>query len=194
RIRDLAVGATDQEVIDRLSGRTIAPVTAKEIAARLNKLYVPANAVLALAGDLDGFDVRTMVANLFESIPGGTATPEPPLPPLKYASRAIRRPNLDAPLLGVGIITPAIGDTTHPQFYLHALLFGEYCDDTWGAPGPPLNSRFRYPVLGDEQLMEFFPPADPRATNPEDGTQAMLDIYDQAADVIFPTDKVDEIR
>ena len=43
-------------------------------------------------------------------------------------------------------------------FYFNALIIGRYCEQQWGKAPQPLPSRFRYPIMADPQLVEFFPP------------------------------------
>jgi hypothetical protein len=194
QLRDVASGVSDEDLIRRVTGRTLQGLTRREVEDRLHRLYVPANAVLALAGNLDGVDLHALVRNLFEDIPGGTAQPEPPSPRLTAAARAIRRPTLRQPLGGVGIIAPAITDSLHPNFYLNALLIGQFCDGLWGAAGPPLSVRFRYPVLADAQLAQFFPPVAPGETDADQMGVAMHDAIEQLAVTTIPQQTFDKLR
>jgi hypothetical protein len=166
QIREVALGVSDQELQSRLTGRTLRDVTVAEVDDRLRRLYVPANAVLALAGNLSGLDVHALVGHLFEGIPGGIATPEPPQPPLAAAGRRVRRAALAKPMAGVGIIAPALTDSTHADFCLNAFIVGRFCEQYWGETDPPLTRRFRYPVLADPQIVQLFPPVEPGETDP----------------------------
>lgn len=192
--RDLALGVTDEELIRRVSGRTLEGLTAREVGDRLRRLYVPANAVLALAGNLDGVDVRALVEKLFEGIPGGTTQPEPPAPRLIAARRAIRRAATSQPLGGVGIIAPAITDSLHPGFYLNSLVLGRFCEDAWGPAPPPLAQRFRYAVFADAQLAQFFPPVEPGETNPDQVGAAFQDLIRKLAVSQVARESFDEVR
>ncbi|MEK7824654.1 MAG: insulinase family protein [Candidatus Eisenbacteria bacterium] len=194
QMRDLAMGVTDEDLIRRVAGRTLQDLTGKEVGDRLRRLYVPANAVLALAGNLDGVDLHALVRNLFEDIPGGTAQPEPPSPRLTAAGRAIRRPTLEQPLGGVGIIAPAITDTLHANFYLNALVVGRFCEETWGPAQPPLPLRFRYPVFADAQLVQFFPPVAPGETDADQLGVAFQDAVEKLAVTVVAKDTFDELR
>lgn len=165
QMRTVALGVSDEELARRLSGATLKGLSAAEAGERLRKLYVPANAVLALAGDLERVDLHALVASLFEGIPGGTAVIEPPPAKMTAAERAVRRPDLSRPIAGVGIISPPITDPQHANFYLNALVLGEFADQEWGQAEPPLPYRFRYPVLADPQLVQFFPPVPPGPTD-----------------------------
>ena len=68
QVRDVAAGVSDEMLVRRAAGRPIQNVTAGEAADRLGRLYVPANAVLALAGNLEGVDLRSLVAGLNRQI------------------------------------------------------------------------------------------------------------------------------
>ena len=193
-LRELAQGVDDQVVLDRLAGRTLGDLEPQDVRERLHRLYVPANAVLALAGDLSGVDVHALVGQLFEPIPGGVASPEPAEPPLKAVSRAVRRPDLRRPLGAVGIIAPAITDSLHPDFYLNALLIGKYCEQQWGPAPEPLATRFRYPLLADARLAQFFPPADPGETDPDQLGVAMQQAIEKLAVSIVDKETFDEQR
>ena len=165
QVRDVAAGVSDEMLVRRAGGRAIQNVTAREAADRLGRLYVPANAVLALAGNLEGVDLRPLVTGLFEDIPGGVAVPEPPPAPLKAASRTIARPGLTQPLGVVSVIAPALDDPLHPSFYLSVLVIGRMCDLRWGAAPPPLPGRSRYPMFADPRFVQFFPPVQRHETD-----------------------------
>lgn len=180
-LRELALGVSDEDLIGRAAGRTLKAVKAREVSDRLKRLYVPANAVLALAGDLEGVDHRALVKSLFEDIPGGTAIQEPLSPPLTAVGRTVRRAAVDQPVGAVGVIAPALTDTLHPNFYLTSLLLGKYCEAQWGAAPPPLPARFRYPVLADPQIVQFFPPLEPGQTDADQLGYALRDAVEGLA-------------
>jgi hypothetical protein len=194
QMRDVALGVSDEDLLRRITGRTLQGLTRREVGDRLRRLYVPANAVLALAGNLDGVDLHALVRNLFEDIPGGTAQPEPASPRLTAAGRAIRRPWLSQPLGGVGIIAPAITDSLHPNFYLNAVVIGRFCEGLWGAAEPPLLIRFRYPVLADAQLVQFFPPVAPGETDAGQMGVAMNDAVARMAESAVGRQTFDDQR
>jgi len=158
QLHELAAGVSDEAILRRASGRTLQDVTVRGVSERLHELYVPANAVLAMAGNFQGVDLRSLVASLFEDIPAGTPVREPPRPVLKAGARTVRTPNLQYPVGIAGVISPALEDSLHPDFYFNALIIGRYCEQQWGKAPQPLPSRFRYPIMADPQLVEFFPP------------------------------------
>ncbi|HEY0022577.1 MAG TPA: pitrilysin family protein [Longimicrobium sp.] len=89
--------------------------------------YVPNNAVLAIAGDIDVPQVRQMVRRYFGGIPGG-AEPPPvrrvPLPPRLGASprEVIPDANAPAPAVYVGFRVPPARDPRAPAVNLLAQL------------------------------------------------------------------------
>jgi hypothetical protein len=194
QMRDLASGVPDEDLIRRIAGRTLANLTAREVRDRLRRLYVPANAVLALAGNLEEVDVQVLVRNLFEGIPAGVAQPEPPLTPLTAVGRAMQRSGLEHAVGAVGIIAPAITDSLHPSFYLNSLVIGKFCQDTWGPPAPPLTSRFRYPVFADAQLAQFFPPVPPGETDADQLGVVFQDMMERMASSVIGREPFDEAR
>jgi peptidase M16-like protein len=193
QLREIAAGVTDEVLIRRISGRALRDLGEREVTDRLRRLYVPANAVLALAGNLDGVDLHALVRNLFGAIPGGTALVEPPSPPLTAGRRASRRPGLDHSVGGVGIIAPALTDTLHPNFYLNAQVIGRVCTDMWG-PAPPLSVRFRYPVFADPDLVQFFPPIPANETDPDQVGVAFQDAMEKMAITVIQMSTFDEVR
>ncbi len=165
QVRDLAAGVSDETLIRRATGRAFQKVTAPEAGDRLRRLYVPANAVLAMAGNFEDVDLRPLVSNLFEGIPAGTAIHEPPPVLLRAGTRTITRQGLVQPLGILGVLAPALDDSLHPNFYLHALFIGRFCEERWGAAPAPLPGRVRYPILADPTIVQIFPPVRPDETD-----------------------------
>jgi hypothetical protein len=194
QVRDLAAGVSDETLVRRAAGRAIRSVTAREVTERLGLLYVPANAVLALAGNFEGMDLRSLVAGLFEGIPGGTALREPPPPPLKAASRTITRSNLDEPLGVVAVLAPALDDPLHPSFYLSALVVGKICEVRWGAAPQPLPGRSRYPIFADPQFVQFFPPVQRQETEADQLGVTLQAAVQDLVDLDFDPEAIEDIR
>lgn len=194
QVRDLAAGVSDESLMRRAGGRGIQQVTAQEAADRLRRLYVPANAVLSVAGNLEGVDLRQLVGSLFEDIPGGTPLREPPPLPLKAGARTIARPGLKEPLGIVGVLAPALNDSLHPSFYLSALFIGRVCDQRWGKAPPPLPGRFRYPVLADPTIVQIFPPVRPNEIDADQLGIALQDALEALADAVIDPKVFDDLR
>jgi len=194
RLRDLGLGLDDPTVLSRATGRALRKITVGEASERLQRLYVPANAVLALAGNFEGFDLHALVEGLFAGIPSGTAIPQRPPTLIRAAGRVVPRAGLKAPLGIVGVIAPAISDTLHPSFYLNALLIGRYCEDKWGAAPAPLPARFRYPIFADPQIAQFFPPPAPNETDADQLGVALQDAVEGLANSIVEPGLLTELR
>ncbi len=192
--RDLAAGVSDQELIRRASGRTMQKVTAKEASERLRRLYVPANAALAIAGNLEGVDLHELVVSMFEGIPAGTALREPPRAPLKAASRTVARPGLEQALGVAGIIAPPIEDPMHASFYLNSLFIGKFCDSRWGAAPSPLPGRFRYAIFADPTIAQLFPPVAPGETDADQLGIAVQDAVEALSVTIVDPSSFEELR
>lgn len=194
QVRDLAAGVSDEASVRRASGRALRKVTAREAGERLRRLYVPANATLALAGNFEGVDLPPLVESLFAGIPSGTAVHEPPDPPLKASGRSIVRRGLREPLGVAGVIAPALGDSLSPSFYLNALLIGRYCEENWGPAPSPLPSRFRYPICADPQIVQFFPPVRPDETDADQLGVTLQDAVEALAGTVVDPDIFEELR
>jgi hypothetical protein len=194
RVRQVALGVTDEEMLRRVSGKALQGVKAAEIRDRLGKLYVPANAVVAIAGNLEDVDLHALVKRLFEDIPGGAVVADPPPVRLAAAGHVIHRAGLPQPIGIVGVIAPAITDSLSPDFYLNALLIGRYCEDKWG-PGPQtVPARFRYSLLADPQLVQFFPPIGPREGDADQLGMVFQDQIEKLAISVMPPNVFDEVR
>ena len=168
QVRGLAAGATHATLLRGASGKGIQDLTAKEIQQQLQKLYAPANAILGVAGNLTGYDARRLIEREFGGLPGGTPRPDPRPTVFAPGSYTLSHPGLTSATGALGVIGPAIDDSLHPSFCLHALLFGSFCRRQWGPPSPPLSSRFAFSVLDDPGLVRFYPPVSP---DPHDSTQ-----------------------
>lgn len=85
------------------------------------KFYVPNNAVLVLAGDIDREQARTMVARYFGEIPRGAPVvqPLPMEPPLGGEVRDVIYDRIQLPAVVMGYRIPANGT---PDFYAVELL------------------------------------------------------------------------
>ena len=70
-VREVAMGHKDDAISARASGRDLDKLTVAEASQAIQKMFVPANAVLSLAGDLHGLDIETLTAHLFGDIPAG---------------------------------------------------------------------------------------------------------------------------
>lgn len=161
QVRAYAGGADEHTLPERAALRALSGVTARELETRLNHEFTPANAVLAIAGDVSGFDVRALVTNECGALPAGDplALPEPA--PLRPSVHTGSRADITRPEGIVGIIAPALSDTLHPYFYISMLLLGQHFLNTW-PPDPAVGTRFSYSILDEPDLVRICPamPAD----------------------------------
>jgi len=159
QVREVGLGRKGEDILRRASGRELAKLTVAEADQQVKKLFVPANAALSIAGNLEDIDVRALVGNLFGSIPKGTAASPAPRPRLQPQSRVLRVPGLREPAGVVGIIAPALDDSLHPSFYLNAMLLGSHFNHLWlrDQEGQAPN-RHHYAIFDEPDLMRVFPP------------------------------------
>jgi zinc protease len=102
-------------------------ITRDEIAAFYHRHYVPANAVLAVAGDVRADDVLARVRRAFGALPGGVATPPPrTVEPPQLGLRRVEIQGAGArDSFQVSYRAPAAADPDFPAFLLlQALLSG----------------------------------------------------------------------
>jgi hypothetical protein len=165
--RAYAGGASEKDVIDLAGARALAGIDAKALGERMRATFVPAGAVLALAGDLTGFNLRALVENQFAGIPGGAPparAPDPAGAAFHPSVRSVGRNDIHRPIGVIGVRAPALSDSLHPRFFLSMLLMGEFCHQSW-APVPPISSRFRYSILDEPDLVRFYPTTAPETTD-----------------------------
>lgn len=194
RSGDLARGMSDEALVRRASGKALEGIRAKEVSALLARLYVPGNAVLSLAGDLSGLDIRALVESEFGAIPGGSAAPEPAAPAFHSGVRAMPWPGLARPLGVLAVQSPALTDSLHPSFFLGTLVTAAGLPRTWGVPEPPLSSRFQYSIFDDAEIVRFYPPVRPGSARPQDLGEEFSFRLDELAAVTVTADQLDRVR
>jgi hypothetical protein len=154
QVRDIAAGRTDAQIVAHASGSDLDKVTVKEAQEALRRWHAPANAVLSLVGDFGTVDVRRLIEQRFATIPGGAAQPETPVT-LAPISRTMRR---TGPAAGaIAVLAPALTDSTHPSFYMAAMVLGSMCEDGWNRGGQP-QPRFQYALVDEPEMFRVFPP------------------------------------
>jgi predicted Zn-dependent peptidase len=103
--------------------------TLQDARSFFQRYYAPANAVLAVAGDVDPLQVLAWVEDLFGDIPGRDVTPPPPFaePPLAEERRAVVHDALaPAPALALAWRTP---DPKDLAGYLPYVVLAEVLTD-----------------------------------------------------------------
>jgi peptidase M16-like protein len=195
QVREIGAGRTDEEILKRAAGRGLEKLTLADVRQRIQQQYVPANAVLSLAGDLRKVDVHALVQNLFGDIPAGQPMVHPSRPAPRAASRLLRLAGISAPEGVVGIIAPALTDSMHPSFYLNALLLGSHFNHLWLRDDEGhVPNRYHYAVFDEPDLMRIFPPAsksDPDADVMGSRVEQALNAFSA---LIVTTEPYEEVR
>ena len=185
RVREVALWRSDQETARRAAAQGLDRISVREVREHLGRRFVPSNATLSLAGNLDEVDLHPLVQNLFGDIPPGTALPQAPPVFLKPGGRVIRHPDLAQAVGVVGVISPAIEDTLHPSFLLATLLIGNHFGNTWQMPNDPVTSRYQYAVLDEPDLVRLYPWVAADETRLEALSGAAQEALDRARSLIF---------
>jgi hypothetical protein len=164
--RRWAQGGGEAQFAREAAARGLQNLGAREVQQRMRAAFVPANAVLAIAGNLRRVPLRALIQNEFGSIPAGSPARAGPGSPLDSATLALPRAETPVAVGVLGLIAPALQDSMHPAFYLQLVLAGGHCVRSWGMPEPPLTSRFQYSIFDDPELARFYPPIGPAETDP----------------------------
>ena len=162
RVGAQAQGRSDASIERYATGRPLAAIRLDEVRSALAARFVPANAALAIAGDLAAFPVRAMLDRELGAIPAGRRLAAPALR-ADTASRVMPRDDIASPLGVYAVRAPALSDSAHPQFLYAALLLGSQASQTFGPPAPPLTTRFQYNLFDDPSLMRLYPALEPDA-------------------------------
>lgn len=194
RVRELARGATDEQILRLSSGAGLKTLPLKEAVAQLQKLYVPANASLAIAGDFGDVDIRALIEREFGSIPGGTAQPEAAPATLRPVLRATPFSGLDHTIGAVGVFAPAIEDSLHPAFFLSMVITGPWLTNSLGRPAPPLSSRFSYSIYDEADLVRFYPEPRPGETVPAALPSQLAAQMDKLAETTMDREMFESVR
>ena len=163
----IASGESDEQLLRHASLPGLDRLAARDVAPLLKRWYHAGNASLALVGDLSGFDPHALVASLFGALPGGTAMPDTVHVVVRGGKRVTRWQDLAAPAGVVAVGSPALTDSLHPAFYLGMVITGPSVGHAWGAPSPPLTSRFQYSLFDEPELVRFYPTVRADATDPD---------------------------
>lgn len=179
-LRTLAARGTPAALEAYATGKGLDGITLKDAQQMLPKVFAPAGAVLSIAGAVSQFNMRRLVDNEFGKMAGGDAPP--PIAPEALKSGSFRLPfaTLKTPVGGIGILGPALTDSLHPSFALHALLLGSFCRNRWGAADAPLTTRFDYALLDDPEVARLYPGVSP---DPYDKTAVTEELYYTLAEV-----------
>ena len=164
--RSWARGAGEASLPREAGARGLQGLSVKELQQRMNAVYVPSNAVLAVVGNLRKIPLRALIQTEFASIPGGSPVRRAAQARLDSTTRAVARAEVTRPMGVLGLIAPALDDSTHPAFYMELVLVGGHCVKSWGPPEAPLTTRFNYSLYDDPELARFYPPVGPSELDP----------------------------
>lgn len=166
--REVARGRKEDAMQKHAAASDLDRFTIAEAQAALAKRYVPANASLAIAGNLEGLDLRKLVQNLFGSIPSGTAFTRASVDSLRPGDYVLQFPRPGQALWAMGVIAPALTDSLHPSFYLNTLLLNGYFDEIWRSDKDPVaGTHFFYALLDEPDLVRIVPPPNDKNTTTE---------------------------
>ncbi|MEO5988180.1 MAG: hypothetical protein ABIU54_12220 [Candidatus Eisenbacteria bacterium] len=194
RSADLAYGASDESIVRRASGKGLDGMNIKEVSALLQRLYVPANGVLTLVGDLSGMDLEKVVLSEFGSIPAGRAAAESAPPKFRPGLRAMPWKGLERAVGVLAVQSPAVTDSLHPSFFLSALITAAGLPKSWGPATPPLTTRFQYSLFDDAELVRFYPPVGPGTVDPQGMGEEFSFRLDELASISVNADQLEQVR
>ena len=157
-VSQLAVGSDPQSLLRFASGQGLEKLGVAEIQRLVSQRFSPANAVLAVVGNLYAYDLHRMLERELAGTPGGTPAPPIAWGRLGSARVMLARPGVSEPFGALGVLAPALTDSLHPMFFAHAVLLGSYLSAAWSKPSPPLTSRFQYSVADDPEMVRYYPP------------------------------------
>jgi len=129
-------GGGDSRLAREATARGLESLGVQDVQRHLRATFVPANAVLAVAGDLRKVPLRALIQNEFGPIPAGSPARAVPASPLDSATRALRRAETPRSVGVVGLIAPALQDSLHPAFYMQLVLAGGHCAKDWARRSP----------------------------------------------------------
>ena len=159
--REVASGHKEAAMQKHAAAAELDRLTPAQVQTELARRFVPANAALAIAGDLRGVDVHKLVQNLFGAIPAGTAFPHTASEPLKAGDYVVQFPRPGKTDWAMGILAPALSDSLHPSFYLNTLVLHSYFDEIWRSD-KDAGTHFFYALLDEPDLARILPPPNPK--------------------------------
>lgn len=194
QVREFAAGADADDIVALGAARALDKLTAGDVATALGRVHVPANAVLAIAGDLTGVNVHALVEREFGDIPAGSRVADPSGPKLDSTRVALERAEAKAPVGVVGLLAPALSDSLSPSFYLAMLVLATHANQTWGTAEAPLSARFQYSLLDDPFFVRFYPRLAREAQQPADVDKAMDRLVLELLDMTIVRENYDLLR
>ena len=195
--REYASGADPASIPALAAAKGLDGVTARELERRLRETFVPAGAVLALAGDLGGINVHALVEGQFGALPGGAPSSSlagsPTSPTFRPSFHSVARADLDQPVGVLALSAPALTDSGHPDFFLSMLLIGQHCHQSWPI-SRHVKSRFRYSVLDEPDLVRLYPATAPDSTGAHALSNELHTTLRELLGMIVAAREFDELR
>lgn len=118
-------------------------ITHADVAGFYRRYYRPANAVLAIAGDVRASDALSLVRRAFEGLPGGEAAPLPRT--VELPQQGERRVDLPggggSAWLQISYRSPAASDPDYPVFLLIQGLLSSSTGASFRQDGDPIPAR-----------------------------------------------------
>ena len=195
QVREVAMGRKDEDILRRAAAKSLAKLSLAEADAQIKRRFVPANAALSLAGNLDNVDVPALIQNLFGSIPAGTPFKHAASPALKAGTRTMTVEGLKSTSGVVAVLAPALEDSLHPSFYLNAMLLGSHFNHLWlrDQEGKVPN-RHHYAIFDEPDLMRIFPIVDPATTQVEALPRQIEGVLNTFSSLIVTSEPYEDLR
>jgi len=194
RVRDIAQGFDEQQVLDRASGKGLLRLTPARVDTLMSRYYGASNAVLVLVGDFGGVPLEQVVAREFGDIGAGTAQPDPPAPMLSPARRTTTLDSAPLSLGVVGILAPAIEDTTSAEFYLDALVTGGWWKHERSDSDSRLDSYFQYSIFDEPDMVRYDVELRAGPDDPNSMANAWNNQMDSYAELLVTSDVYNLVR
>ena len=195
QVRELAAGHDDRALLGSAPGRDLERMTPAAVQQQVARLLVPANAVLSVAGNLEGVDVPALVQNLFGSLPAGTAAVPARRDSLRAGSRLLKVDGIEERRGVVGILAPPLTDPEHPSFYLCSMMLGSHFSQAWKPAGEAVaaapGTTFHYALFDEPELVRLFPPG--AATTDDLGTVLKVAV-NELYSMVIPAEAFDQMR
>jgi hypothetical protein len=164
--REVARGRKEAAMQKHAAAADLDRLTPAQAQSELARRFVPANAALAIAGNLRGVDVRKLVQNLFGPIAAGTPFAHAKSDSLRSGDYIVQFPRAGNSVWAMGILAPALTDSLHPSFYLNTLVMHSYFDQIWRSDTDNA-THFFYALIDEPDLARIVPPPNPKNATTE---------------------------
>jgi hypothetical protein len=193
-LTERASGVNDVGIAQAITMEGIRKLTIAELSPMLERAFPAHDAVITIAGNLTGLNLHALLDHALDSLPAGARRPLPPVRPAHAASATMTWPGLSHPVGALGVIAPAIDDSTHPAFFLVSLILAAKANELWSDPVPPLYSLFQYSVLEDPDLVRFYPPLKGDSSAPDLVGLSFSHTLGDNDNLVISDDLVDKLR